>query len=163
MTAYTIIKRDAQGDNELSYHGVLFECCDEHVCIDAVFGFADRDLGYMRLRRGDLFREWFFRDRWFNIFRVQDGRDGQLRGWYCNITRPPQFGVDWIAAEDLCLDVFVCPDGRTLLLDEEDFDRLRLPQVEQDAAQEAVQAIREMVRSRTPPFDEINPVTGKPN
>ena len=71
MTAYTIIKRDAQGKDELSYHGVLFECCDEHVCIDAVFGFADRDLGYMRLRRGDLFREWFFRDRWFNIFRVQ--------------------------------------------------------------------------------------------
>ena len=163
MTACTIIKRDALGRDELSYQGVLREICGEYVCIEAEFGFADRDLGYVQLRRGDIFREWFFRDRWFNIFRVSDGRDKRLKGWYCNITRPPQFGPDWIAAEDLCLDVFVYPDGETLLLDEEEFVSLDLSEKERRTARKAVQEIQEMARLRLAPFDEISSGTGKPN
>lgn len=155
MTAWTIIKRDARGKDELSYRGVLCEICAEFVCIEAEFGFPDRDLGYIVLRTGDIFREWFYRDRWFNIFRVGDGRSKRLKGWYCNITRPPQFGSDWIAAHDLCLDVFVYPDGKTLLLDEEDFAALDLPERERRTARKAVQEIRDMVRLRLPPFDEI--------
>lgn len=163
MTACTIIKRDARGEDELSYPGVLFEICQEYVCIEAEFGFADRDLGYVVLRAGDVFREWFFRDRWFNIFRLADGQSKQLKGWYCNITRPPQFGPDWIAAEDLCLDVFVYPDGRTLLLDEEEFVTLDLPEKERRTARKAVQEIQEMVRLRLSPFDEISSGREKPN
>ncbi len=156
MTAITIIKRDARGKHELSYQGLLRKNCGAYVCVEAEFGLADRDLGYVQLRRGDVFREWFFRDRWFNVFRVSDGRDKRLKGWYCNITRPPQFGSDWIAAEDLCLDVFVYPDGRTLLLDEEEFAALNLSEKERRTARKAVQEIQEMVRLRLPPFDEIS-------
>lgn len=155
MSAWTIIKRDAGGKDELSYAGVLVEKCQAYVCIDAAFALADRDLGYVALRKGDVFREWFFRDRWFNIFRVADGRSQRLKGWYCNITRPPQFGPDWIAAEDLCLDVFVYPDGKTLLLDEAEFDLLRLPGAERAEALAAVQQIYDMIGRRLPPFDEI--------
>ena len=163
MTACTIIKRDARGVEELSYQGLLCEICDEYVCIEAEFGFPDRDLGYVVLRTGDVFREWFFRDRWFNIFRVADGRSQRLKGWYCNITRPPQFGSDWIAAEDLCLDVFVYPDGRTLILDEEEFVNLDLSEKERRTARKAVQEIQKMVRLRLAPFDEISPGTEKAN
>lgn len=163
MTACRIIKRDARGVEELSYPGLLRAICDEYVCIEAEFGFPDRDLGYVVLRSGDVFREWFFRDRWFNIFRVADGRNKQLKGWYCNITRPPQFGPDWIAAEDLCLDVFVYPDGRTLTLDEEEFVSLDLSEKERRTARKAVQEIQEMVRLRLPPFHEISSGREKPN
>ena len=163
MTACTIIKRDALGQDELSYQGLVRETCQAYVCIEAEFAFGDRDLGYVLLRRGDIFREWFFRDRWFNIFRVGDGRNKQLKGWYCNITRPPQFGPDWIAADDLCLDVFVYPDGRTLVLDEEEFVTLDLSEKERRTARKAVQEILDMVRSRLAPFDEIPVGKEKPN
>ena len=155
MTAFTVIKLDARGDYELSYEGVLRERTDAFICVDAEFKFSDRDLGYIKLRRGDRFREWFYADRWFNIFRVRDGDTNALKGWYCNITRPPVIEARQVAAEDLCLDVFVYPDGRTLLLDEEDFAELNLPKDDVEKAWQAVDAIRRLVEKRLPPFDEI--------
>ena len=155
MTAFTVIKRDARGIDELSYEGVLRERNEDYICINAAFAMADRDLGYIKLRRGDHFREWFYSDRWFNIFRVADGETNSLKGWYCNITRPPIIDAHQIAAEDLCLDVFVYPDGRTLLLDEDDFRELKLAKREVQKAWRAVAAIRRLVDKRLPPFDEI--------
>ncbi len=155
MTAITVIKRDALGEDELSYQAVLREVNQEYICVDAQFALADRDLGYIKLRRGDHFREWFYRHRWFNIFRVADGETNSLKGWYCNITRPPSLGARQIAAEDLCLDVFVYPDGRTLLLDEDDFAKLKLAKHEVQRAWQAVSAIGRLVDKRLPPFDEI--------
>ena len=155
MTAITVIKRDAHGKVELSYRAVLRERNEEYICIDARFALADRNLGYVKLRRGDHFREWFYSDRWFNIFRVADGETNSLKGWYCNITRPPIINAHQIAAEDLCLDLFVYPDGRTLLLDEDDFAKLTLAPGEVEKAWQAVAAIRRLVEKRLPPFDEI--------
>ncbi|MDE2855841.1 MAG: DUF402 domain-containing protein [Chloroflexota bacterium] len=156
MSAFTVIKRDAFGAVELTYEGALRERNEAFVCIDASFALRDRDLGYITLRRGDRFREWFFRERWYNIFRVGDVNSGALKGWYCNITRPPRIEADRVTAEDLCLDVFVFPDGRTLLLDEDEFAALTLPRREVEKAWAAVDAIRHLVEERRPPFDEIS-------
>ncbi len=155
MTAFRIIKRDAHGNDQLSYNGVVRERNDRFLCVEASFALADRDLGYIHLRRGDVFREWFYSDCWFNIFRVQDVESEQVKGWYCNITRPAIIEPHQAAADDLGLDVFVYPDGQTLLLDEDEFDRLGLPLSEQQAAWEAVAMIQKMVRTRQHPFDEI--------
>lgn len=155
MADYTVIKRDANGKAELSYTGTVVDRGANCVCIDAIFGFSDRDLGYINLRKGDHFREWFYSDRWFNIFRVQDVDDGQLKGWYCNITRPAEIADTQVAADDLALDVFVYPDGRTLLLDEDEFSDLILSESDQRSAKNAVDTIMTMVSNRDYPFDEI--------
>lgn len=155
MREFTVIKRDAGGNPVLTYSGVLVERNEGFVCIDAVFALDDRDLGYVFLRRGDRFREWFYADQWFNIFRVQDGDTLALKGWYCNITRPPLIATASVTADDLVLDLFVYPDGRTLLLDAEDFDGLCLRAGEKDQARQAVQVLRTWVKQRLPPFDEI--------
>ena len=155
MRPFTVVKRDAFGVEELSYEGVLRQCTAAFVCIDASFALADRELGYIALRQADQFREWFYRERWYNIFRVGDAKSGALKGWYCNITRPPLIEADRVTAEDLCLDVFVYPDGRTLLLDADEFAALALPTGEAEKAWGAVDAIRCLVEKRQPPFDEI--------
>ncbi len=155
MSAFTVIKLDARGDFELSYEGLLRERADRFICVDAIFALAERDLGAIKLRRGDRFREWFYRDRWYNIFRIGDVETEALKGWYCNITRPPIIEARQVAAQDLCLDVFVYPDGRRLLLDEEEFADLRLPKAEVKRAWQAVAAIACLVEKRLPPFDEI--------
>jgi hypothetical protein len=155
MSAFTVIKRDAFGNDVFSYQGVLVDRKDAFICIDAAFAIDDRDLGYIQLRRGDRFREWFYADRWYNIFRVQDVATLSLKGWYCNITRPAIISARQVAADDLGLDVFVYPDGRTLLLDEADFARLQLPMHEQSKVWQAVESIKLLVQKRLPPFDEL--------
>ena len=155
MRNFTVIKRDAGGEPLLSYCGVLVERNEAFVCIDAVFALDDRDLGYVYLRRGDRFREWFYTHQWFNIFRVQDGESLALKGWYCNITRPPAITSASVTADDLGLDVFVYPDGRTLLLDEEEFARLDLSMRESEQAWQAARTLETWVQRRLPPFDEI--------
>ena len=155
MRDFTIIKRDALGVEQLSYQGVLVTRGESCVCIDAAFALPDRDLGYIQLRRGDRFREWFYADRWYNIFRVNDADTLALKGWYCNITRPALIGAGQVAAEDLALDVFVYPDGRTLLLDEDEFLALDLTAHEERKAWQAVKSIKRQVSRRLPPFDEI--------
>jgi hypothetical protein len=63
---------------------------------------------------------YFWRDRWFNVFRL--ARPGcELALWYCNVTTPPVFLSGQISYVDLDLDVAVRPDGAIELLDEDEF------------------------------------------
>lgn len=155
MPDVEVVKCDAFGREALTYRGALVESNEDFVCIDASFALPDQDLGFIKLRRGDRFREWFYRQRYYNIFRIAAGDSGALKGWYCNITRPPVITAGRVSAEDLELDVFVHPDGRMRILDEEDFARLRLPASEERAARAAVAEIRDMVLKRIQPFDEL--------
>ena len=155
MPNFEVIKCDAFGRELLSYRGALVESNEDFVCIDASFALPDQDLGFITLRRGDRFREWFYRQRYYNIFRIAAGDSGALKGWYCNITRPPVITAGRVSAEDLELDVFVHPDGRLRILDEEDFAQLQLPASEESAARAALAEIRDMVLKRIHPFDEL--------
>jgi len=156
MSDFTVIKCDAFGKQVLSYMGIVRERGTNFVCIDARFTFSDRDLGYVYLRQGDLFTEWFYNDRWYNIFCVQDVNSQQLKGWYCNITRPATIEPHQVAADDLALDVFVSPDGLTILLDEDEFEELELSQSDKQSAWDAVDNIKQLVAHREAPFDEIS-------
>lgn len=155
MQPYTVIKRDHHGKQQLEYYGELIELGETHVCIRAPFTFNSRDLGYVFLKRGDIFTEWFFTDRWYNIFQINDVDTGNLKGWYCNLTRPAQISNTSVAADDLALDIFVKPDGNILVLDEDEFDTLPLREKEQQNVQNAVQEIRQKVTGRIAPFDQI--------
>jgi len=158
MSGYTVIKNNADGEQELSYTGVIRDRGETYICIDAIFQFSDRDLGYIKLRKGDLFSEWFYSDRWYNVFRVQDVDSGELKGWYCNITRPAVITDTQVSADDLALDVFVYPDGRTLLLDEDEFADLDLTDADRQQAWDAVKTIQGLVTRCESPFDEIENV-----
>ena len=65
--------------------------------------------------------EWFYSDRWYNVFRLEDVDDDRLKGWYCNIGRPARLGKAVVAYDDLALDVFVTPEGGVTVL-QQSFD-----------------------------------------
>ena len=116
------------------------------------------DLGYLVLEPGDRFIEFFFADRWYNLFEIHAGADDRLKGWYCNIARPGLFTDDILSAVDLALDLFVYPDGRTLTLDEDEFDALNLQRDDPEAWRRSWAAMDEleaMVATRRAPFDAI--------
>ncbi len=155
MTTITVEKRNHQGQPVFRYEGELLERGDHHICIVATFGRSDVDAGYVVFRKGDTMTEWFFSNRWYNIFRLQDVLTGKLKGWYCNITRPAVLGDDLIHADDLALDVFVTPDGEITVLDEDEFAALDLDDADRAAGWRAVEALRALVVRREDAFAEI--------
>ncbi len=60
----------------------------------------------------------------------------------CNITTPPQIGDGLIAYVDLALDLLVYPDGRMLVLDEDEFTALELAEWQQKRAIAALDELK---------------------
>ena len=156
----TIYKCDHNGVVMLAYSGTVAARAETWICITARFDHETSDLGFISFNRGDLFTEWFYTDRWYNIFRIEDGTNGALKGWYCNITRPAVIDAHSVRADDLALDLFVSPRGSVVMLDEHEFDALNLPPEERIAAVRAVETLREAVARRATPFNEIRTDTG---
>ncbi len=157
MSSITVYKHNHAGEPITQYDGLVIERGADWVCLRAVFSRDEADLGFVVFRQGDVFVEWFFNDRWYNVFQVYEGDSPRLKGWYCNITRPAVITENEIRADDLELDVFVMPNGTLLLLDEKEFGALELPIEERMAALRAVESIRRSVTSREAPFEAVRP------
>lgn len=156
MITMTVYKCDHEGREMLHYSGTLVDRGPTWVCLQAPFSGTERkDLGVVAFAPGDLFTEWHYNDRYYNVFKVQDGDGGSIKGWYCNITRPATITADSVAADDLALDVFVSPDGETTLLDEDEFEALDLSSEDRAAARAAVEAIHRRVAACEEPFDAL--------
>lgn len=160
MNKIMVYKCDPYGNVVWQYPAVVADWGETWICLTALFDRDEADLGFVSFRRGDCFTEWFYTDRWYNVFRVEDGTTGYLKGWYCNITRPAEITDDYVRSDDLALDVYVMPNGGVMLLDELEFDALNLSTEERIAALRAVEAIRHAVIERIPPFNEIRADTG---
>ncbi len=109
------------------------------------------DLGPLRLEYGDIFMEHYYRHEWFNIMVIYS-LAGILKGWYCNITEPAQIRETEILWRDLALDLLVLPDGRQLLLDEDEFEDLHPSAEWRVQAQQATDRLRQWVHERHLPF-----------
>jgi hypothetical protein len=79
------------------------------------------DLGYVLFAPEDTVWERYWFGRWYNIFSIY-GPDGRLKGWYANICTPISFDGRAVRYTDLELDLWVWPEGRYLVLDEEEFE-----------------------------------------
>ncbi|XUL87141.1 DUF402 domain-containing protein [Streptomyces galilaeus] len=103
-----------------------------------------RDFGFVRFERGDVFTEHYWRDRWFAVKEVRDG-SGELKGWYCDITRPATRSGAELVVEDLDLDLWVSADGTDVLrLDEDEFEESGLAASDPTAAAAAMGALDEL-------------------
>jgi len=152
--SYIVHKLNLDGEPVFAYPGVALELGRSHIRLEARFSRETMDLGYTTFETGDRFVEWYFADRWYNIFEVHSVHDDRLKGWYCNVTRPaaidPAQGL--VSAIDLALDVWIGIDGSVQVLDEDDFEALSLTSADRRAALAAVDELKAMARDRLPPF-----------
>lgn len=103
-----------------------------------------RDFGFVRFEPGDVFTEYYWRDRWYAVKEVRDGR-GCLKGWYCDITRPAVRSGGQLVVEDLDLDLWRSADGTAVLrLDEDEFAESGLRTTDPEAAAAALAALDEL-------------------
>ncbi len=77
------------------------------------------DLGL--ISAGTISHEYYWLDRWYNVFRFTEP-DGTFRNWYCNINMPPVFNDMTLDYVDLDIDILIWPDGRVIVLDEDEFE-----------------------------------------
>lgn len=115
-----------------------------------------RDFGFVRFERGDVFTEYYWRDRWYAVKEVRDAA-GTLKGWYCDITRPAAVSGTELVVEDLDLDLWRSADGTDVRrLDEDEFEESGLAESDPVAAAAAVAALDELERlAREGGFEEL--------
>jgi len=105
-----------------------------------------RDFGFVRFEKGDVFTEYYWRDRWYAVKEVRDS-SGALKGWYCDITRPATLSGAELIVEDLDLDLWRSADGTDVRrLDEDEFAESGLAETDPEAAAAAVAALDELER-----------------
>lgn len=148
----TVVKLNPQGVPKIQYAGELSKRVPNGVVISALWTHSVKDLGYTRFEPGDHFTEYYFTDRWFNIFDIA-AANGERKGWYCNMAQPATITDDRIEQIDLLLDVWVDPRGVPLVLDEDEFaSDTTLSEEQRAGAQQGLRDILRMVAEHEEPF-----------
>lgn len=151
----TVYKLNEKGQKVWQYEGVVLARGENFIQLEAIFARQDYVTSYHIFRKGDRMVEWFYSDCWYNIFQMHDVDDDQLKGWYCNITRPARLEENAIYAEDLALDVFVYPDGRWLVLDEDEFAALELDDSTRQMALQELDQLKKLIENAEGIFSAI--------
>ncbi|PYS88342.1 MAG: hypothetical protein DMF62_10110 [Acidobacteria bacterium] len=119
-------------------------------------GIEHPDLGL--IQKGTVSREYYWLDRWYNVFRFEHP-DGRFRNFYCNINTPPTFENGVLDYVDLDLDLIVWPDGNVVVLDEKDFAenaaKFDYPNDVRANALKALDELKRMIEDREFPFDSF--------
>ncbi|MGW2644348.1 DUF402 domain-containing protein [Streptomyces sp. NPDC001393] len=115
-----------------------------------------RDFGFVRFEAGDVFTEYYWRNRWYSVKEVR-AADGTVKGWYCDITRPAVRTAGELVVEDLDLDLWRSADGSDVRrLDEDEFAESGLTETDPEAASAAVAALDELESlARTEDFEKL--------
>lgn len=108
------------------------------------------------IRPGTLSYEFYWKRRWYNIFRFHEP-EGELRNFYCNLNQPPVFENGVLDYVDLELDVLVWKDYSFQILDLDEFEAHALKyRYTEDLLQNVDSALKElllMIERRSFPFD----------
>ncbi|GHB53287.1 hypothetical protein GCM10010377_50400 [Streptomyces viridiviolaceus] len=135
------------GRTKIRYESALLHDDGTRIAVRAPWaGEGVRDFGFVRFEAGDVFTEYYWRDRWYSVKEVRAG-SGALKGWYCDVTRPAVRTGAELVVEDLDLDLWRSADGTDVRrLDEDEFAESGLAERDPGAAAAAVAALDELER-----------------
>jgi hypothetical protein len=135
----------------ISWSGTVAERSANAVAVRAIFAPRRADpiiVDGVPLCAGDVFTEYYYLDRWYNVFHIADA-GGACKGWYCNVTLPAVVDDAGIAFVDMALDLFVHPEGRFSVLDEDEFASASAELYRAEDAERARLALDELIRLAT--------------
>ncbi len=144
-----VIKLNTAREEVWRYDGWIVDQSADSILLEAFFNGGSRPFHGINLVNGDRFVETYYFDRWYNIFEIHDHETDTLKGWYCNVTYPVEFEDGQVKYVDLALDLLVYPDGRQLVLDEDEFDDLDLSERDKQKALEALEELISIFKHKT--------------
>jgi len=144
-------KKNPGGEVVYEYEGEQISRDTSTIVLGAFFTREDMPFLDVTFKKGDRFVEYYYSDRWYNIFAIYDRDDAQLKGWYCNIGKPAVFEKGLVSYVDLALDLWVSVDGNQTVLDEDEFEALSLSDELQRAARQGLSDLRQVFLNGKPP------------
>ena len=145
-------KKNPAGEVMYEYEGVLLNRDENSIVLEALFDRADMPFMDVVFKTGDRFVEYYYTDRWYNIFAIHDREDGQIKGWYCNIGKPAVIDDGVVSYIDLALDLWVAMDGKQTVLDKDEFEELKLNEELKTGALNGLDELKGLFKSKNPPF-----------
>jgi uncharacterized protein len=123
--AVHVRKLRPDGSQVFAWDGEVLRCDREGIVLRAEFNVDLVELGCTTFRRGDVFIEFYYWQRYYNVFQISSP-DGDLKGWYANLGLPAELDSERgeLRYVDLELDVWARPDGEYVVLDEDDLETL---------------------------------------
>lgn len=153
---FTINSRKFDGQIHKSWNADLIEQKDSLYVFKGVF---EQDINHKFLgivRRGTISYEYYWTDRWYNIFRFHEP-EGDFRNFYCNVNQPPVFTGNVLDYVDLDIDVLIWRDGTHRILDLEEFDenarKFEYSHQLKNKAKESLRDILDLLKRRNFPFE----------
>ena len=115
------------------------------------------------LRRGTMSYEFYWKNRWFNVFRFHEP-DGTFKHFYCNLNLPPRFDQGVLSYIDLDIDVLVAPDLTYQILDLDEFAensiKFAYPSTVIEQTKRSLDELLALIEQRAFPFDgQFQPLT----
>lgn len=145
-------KKNPAGDVTYEYEGVLLRRDENSVALEALFDRADMPFMDVIFKTGDRFIEYYYTDRWYNIFAIHDRDSKEIKGWYCNIGKPAVIEDNMVSYVDLALDLWVGVDGKQTVLDEDEFEALKLNEELKAGALHGLDELKHLFKRKNPPF-----------
>jgi protein associated with RNAse G/E len=148
-----VLKYD--GTEYRRWRAQLREVRDQLLIFDAEFEDEVTHDSLGTIPRGTRTIEYYWLDRWYNIFQfLKDAGDTRL--FYCNINTPPSWEGDGLSYVDLDIDILVEPDLSFQVLDSEEFaanaELYAYPEDVKERAETAVKELKQMIEHRQFPF-----------
>lgn len=107
---------------------------------------------------GTISVEYYWLDRWYNIFRFLNP-NGELRSFYCNVNIPPTFDGQILSYIDLDIDILVAPDLSYQIVDEDEFAqnaaRYNYTSQVRSGAYKALEELVMLIEKREFPFSDL--------
>jgi protein associated with RNAse G/E len=144
-------KKDHTGKILIEYEGQELRRAESSITLEALFTREDMPFMDIIFKKGDRFVEYYYSDRWYNIFEIYDSDDGKIKGWYCNIGKPAVIEDQVVSYVDLALDLWVSADGRQTVLDEDEFEALDLDDESRRNALRALEDLKSLFLNDKPP------------
>src|SRR5512138_1588037 len=119
-----VLKKNPAGELMYQYEGEVLRRDEHSIVLEALFDRADMPFMDVVFKTGDIFVEYYYTDRWYNIFTIMDRENGKVKGWYCNVGKPAIFEGGVVSYVDLALDLWVSTTGKQTVLDEDEFEKL---------------------------------------
>ena len=149
-----VLKYD--GAQHRVWHARVAERKGSLLVLDAVFEEEVRHSQLGLIRRGTVSIEYYWLDRWYNVFRFLEP-SGRVRNFYCNVNMPPEFNGHTLSYVDLDIDIVVRPDFSYEILDMDEFEvnaeRYNYPADVRDGAHRALEELLSLIERRAFPFD----------
>ena len=144
-------KKNLAGEVMYEYEGDELRRDENSITLEALFTRDDMPFMDVIFKKDDRFVEYYYSDRWYNIFAIYDRDDGQLKGWYCNIGKPAVIEAENVSYVDLALDLWVSVDGKQSVLDEDEFETMDLNHELKAGALKGLDELQNLFLNKKPP------------